>query len=111
MKTATGLRYLIINEGHGVIPKSGERVYLDYTISLIRGELLYSSKKDGEKVFSVDYSEEISGLNELVKYMKVGAEAKAVIPSYLAYGLHGDDNKIQNKATIIMDVKLKKISN
>lgn len=108
-KSATGLRYLVVKDGHGIIPKSGDKIYLDYTTSLIRGEVLYSSKTDGEKVFTIDYSDEISGLNEVVKYLKVGTEAKVVIPSYLAYGIHGDDNKILNKATIIMDIKIKKI--
>ena len=105
----TGLRYTIYKEGKGLQPLVGQIVVLDYSIQLIRGEEVYNSKKDGKKIFRLDQDEEISGLHELVKYMKVGDCAKAIIPSYLAYGLVGDEKKIPRKATLIFDLQLKEI--
>ena len=39
-------------------------------------------------------------------YMKEGDKAKLILPSHLAYGLIGDQNKIPQKATIIYDIEL-----
>jgi FKBP-type peptidyl-prolyl cis-trans isomerase len=108
-RTASGLRYFIYQKGLGKSPTSENTVVLDYEISLIRGEVIYSSKQLGEKVFVVDNSEEPSGLHEAVKMLKVGDRAKLVIPSYLAYGLLGDDDKIPMKATLFYDVYLREV--
>ena len=108
-RTKSGLRYFIYQKGLGQMPYSGGSVVIDYEISLIRGEVLYSSKELGPKVFVVDKSEEPSGLQEAIKLLKVGDKAKLVVPSYLAYGLLGDDNKIPTKATLFYDIYLKEI--
>lgn len=105
----SGLRYMIYKNGVGMTPKEGETVICDYSIQLIRGEEVYNSKRDGQKIFRVDQSDEITGLHELVKYLKVGDQVKAVIPSYLAYGLIGDEKRIPRKASLVFDIKLKEI--
>jgi len=110
-KTKSGLRYHIYKEGVGQSPVSGSTVSIEYDISLIRGEVIYSSKELGAKVFVVDKSEEPSGLHEAIKLMKVGGKAMFVIPSYLAYGLLGDENKIPKKATLFYNVYLKEVKN
>jgi len=111
IKTKSGLRYHIYKEGIGQSPISGSTVSIEYEISLIRGEVIYSSKELGLKVFVVDKSEEPSGLHEAIKYMKVGGKAMLVIPSYLAYGLLGDENKIPKKATLFYNIYLKEVKN
>ena len=108
-KTKTGLRYKIYQEGVGQVPVSGATVVIEYEVSLIRGEVVYSSKNLGPKTFVVDKSDEPSGLHEAIKLMKVGSKAMIVIPSYLAYGLLGDENKIPQKATLFYDVYLKEV--
>ncbi len=108
-RTKSGLRYHIYKKGIGKRPVSGSTVTIDYEISLIRGELVYSSDNLGSKVFVVDHSEDPSGLHEAIKLMRVGGKAMFVIPSYLAYGLLGDENKIPKKATLFYKVYLKKV--
>jgi len=108
-RTSTGLRYYVYQSGAGHQPYSGVSVVLEYEVSLIRGEVLYSSKTLGPKIFVVDKAEEPSGLQEAVKLLKVGDKAKIVVPSYLAYGLLGDDDKIPPKATLFYDVYLREI--
>ena len=56
--------------------------------------------------FVIGEGDEPSGLHEMVKLMRVGAKAKVIIPSYLAYGLVGDDNKIPPSATLFYDLYL-----
>lgn len=108
-RTKSGLRYLIYKKGVGRKIKSGDIVTIEYTINLIRGEEVYSSKSLGDKTFKVDESDEPSGLHQAIKLMKVGDRAKVVIPSYLAYGLMGDDKKIPAKATLFYDIYVKKV--
>jgi FKBP-type peptidyl-prolyl cis-trans isomerase len=108
-RTQSGLRYLIYKQGVGNGIATESVVRIEYTVSLIRGEVLYSSATDGDKVIVVDKTEEPSGLHEALHLMKVGDRAKLVIPSYLAYGLLGDEKKIPAKATLFYDVFVKEV--
>ena len=108
-KTKSGLRYIIYQEGFGKKIETGSQVILDYEISLIRGEVVYSSAVLGPKTVVVDRAEEPTGLHEALKLLKVGDRAKIIIPSYLAYGLMGDDDKIPTKATLFYDLYIKEV--
>jgi len=105
-KSKTGLRYNIYKEGIGIMPIPGSKVGIEYSIIDIKGNKLYDSETQGYKIFEIDKNEEPTGLNEALKLMKVGGRAKLIVPSYLAYGLLGDENKIGQKATLIYDVYL-----
>jgi len=109
IRTKSGLRYLIYKEGIGLRPEDGQNVVLEYTVNLIRGDVIYDSKKDGDKKFTVGQGDEPRGLQEAVKLMRVGARAKLILPSYLAYGLIGDENKVPPNATLFYDLYLKNI--
>ena len=104
-ETGTGLRYMIYQEGQGMVPEEGDKVFMNYTVSLITGDQVYSSDEDGVLKFEVGKAE-ISGLDEAVRLLQEGDKAKIVIPSYLAYGLIGDGKKINHKATLVYDVEL-----
>lgn len=105
-KTKSGLRYYIYQKGIGKTPVKGSLVGMEYTISDIKGNVLYNSKELDNKVFQVDKNEEPAGLNEFIQLIKLGAKAKVIVPSYLAYGLLGDENKIGQKVTLIYDIYL-----
>ena len=104
--TGTGLRYWIYKEGKGSCPKDSMRVEIRFKVNLINGDVVYDSKTDGMKTFMLGKAEVESGLEEGIKLMKPGSKAKLVIPSHLAFGLLGDDNKIPKRATLIYDVEL-----
>jgi FKBP-type peptidyl-prolyl cis-trans isomerase len=105
-RTKSGLRYKIYKEGIGIKPQEGQRVKLEYTLNLIRGDVVYDSKKDGPKIFVVGEGDEPTGLHEVVQLMRVGSRAKVILPSYLAYGLIGDEHKIPPSATLFYDLYL-----
>ena len=109
IRTKSGLRYRIYQDGVGLHPKDGQRVVLEYTVNLIRGNVIYDSKKDGPKVFVIGEGDEPTGLHEAVKLMRVGGRAKLILPSYLAYGLIGDENKVPPSATLFYDLYLKEV--
>jgi FKBP-type peptidyl-prolyl cis-trans isomerase len=105
-ETGTGLRYMIYEKGEGPSIVTGDVVELEYEVRLITGDRIYSSDEKGNMVFRVGKAEVISGLEQGILLLKVGDKAKFVIPSHLAYGLLGDDNKIPTKATLIYDIQV-----
>ncbi|HPB26160.1 MAG TPA: FKBP-type peptidyl-prolyl cis-trans isomerase [Bacteroidales bacterium] len=108
-KTGTGLRYQIYKKGAGAQPKDQDKVVISFVVSLINGVECYNSKNDGMKLFELGKAQVESGLEEGIKLMHAGDKAKLIIPSHLAFGFMGDDNKIPKRATLIYDVELVEI--
>ena len=106
IESGTGLRYMIYEKGNGQKSANGLIARIAYSIKLINGTLLYSSETDGEKEFLIGKDEVESGLHEGILFMRGGDKAKFILPSHLAFGLIGDQNKIPARATLIYDVEL-----
>jgi FKBP-type peptidyl-prolyl cis-trans isomerase FkpA len=110
-ETGSGLRYWIYDDVEGLKASINVVATIEYSIKLITGDMVYSSEQDGLLSFLIGKGKVISGLEEGILLMDVGDKAKFIIPSHLAYGLVGDDNRIPGKATLIYDVKLLEINN
>jgi len=108
-KTGTGLRYWIYESGNGERPVQGNIVVLEYSVRLLNGDLIYTSENLGFKEFEIGKGGVEAGLEEGILLMGKGDRAKFILPSHLAFGLTGDQNKIPPKATLIYDIKLLKI--
>ena len=106
IKTGTGLRYQLVEEGDGDLIKKGDIVTLQYELRLLSGELLYSSDNDGNKVFHVSRGGVESGLEEAVLKLRKNSEAILILPSHLAHGLIGDGNRIPPKAILVYSIKV-----
>ena len=104
--TGTGLRYQIMKQGSEKPIEKGEKVTLEYELHSIAGDLIYSSDNDGVKSFVVGEGSVESGLEEAMTYLHRGDVAKLIIPFHLAYGLHGDDNRIPEYATLVYTIKI-----
>ena len=48
----------------------------------------------------------IDALHEVAQMLRPGAKARLVIPSYLAYGVAGDGDKIQGLQPIVMEIRV-----
>ena len=107
-RTGTGLYIQILQQGSGDKFVEGDKVNIEYQTFLLSGEKIYDSKEDGIKTFTVDKSEEITGLHEAVKMLSPGATARLVIPTHLAYGVAGDGNKINGRLPIAMIIHIQK---
>lgn len=105
--TGTGLRYQILKQGSERQISKGDRVTMDYELHSIAGDLIYSSENDGVKTFVVGEGTVESGLDEAMSYLHYGDVAKLIIPFHLGYGLHGDDDKIPEYATLVYTIKIK----
>ena len=108
-KTGTGLRYLIFKKGNGSKGQRGKVAFIRFTSRLLNGDLCYSSDKDGLKEFKIGYGGVESGMEEGILLMHVGDRAKFILPSHLAFGLLGDQNKIPQHAVLVYDIELVKI--
>lgn len=104
--TGTGLRYQILKQGSEQKIEKGEVVTLEYELHSIAGDLIYSSENDGVKSFIVGEGTVESGLDEATTYLHRGDVAKLIIPFHLGYGLHGDDNRIPEYATLVYTIKI-----
>lgn len=104
--TGTGLRYQILKQGSEQKIEKGEVVTLEYELHSIAGDLIYSSENNGVKSFIVGEGTVESGLDEAMTYLHRGDVAKLIIPFHLGYGLHGDDNRIPEYATLVYTIKI-----
>jgi FKBP-type peptidyl-prolyl cis-trans isomerase len=105
-KTATGLRYQILEKSDGPKAVFGKIARIEYEIKLLAGEVIYSSAISGLKEFRIGSGGVESGLEEGILLLNLGDKARFVMPSYLAHGLSGDQDKIPPKATLIYTLKL-----
>lgn len=105
-ETGSGLRIMIYEHGTGDLAKKGQIVELDYDLSLITGDVVYSSKGNESLVFEVGHGGVETGLEEAILLMRKGDKAKLVIPSHLAHGFLGDDIKIPPRSTVIYDIEI-----
>ncbi len=108
--TESGLKYIVLKEGAGAVPKKGDMVKAHYTGWLVNGTKFDSSVDRGEPLkFQVGVGQVIKGWDEALLSMKVGEKRKLTIPGNLAYGKKGYPGVIPPDATLIFDVELLEI--
>ncbi len=110
-KTETGVYYWIYEKGHGVKVEQGNILYCEYNLKLPNGDEIYNSNTDDALILKIGKSDIPSGLEEVLLLMHQGDKAKIIVPSYLAYGLAGDNNKIPSSATLIYDISIGRVDN
>ena len=74
-----------------VFPKIEDEVTIVYDIVAMNGDTLY---KKQERKYIIDKEDFIPALQDGIKLMKKGETITFVIPSYRAFGVSGDGNKI-----------------
>lgn len=109
-QTGSGLYIEILDPGKGNLFEEGDEVTLSYKIFLLDGELVYDSEHDGLKQFKVAKSPEIEALHEAARMLRPGAAARIVIPSYLAYGVAGDGDKVNGRMPLAIILKIDEAS-
>jgi FKBP-type peptidyl-prolyl cis-trans isomerase FkpA len=91
VKTASGLYYLIKEEGKGIQPVNGDNVAMNYTGTLLDGTKFDSNEDSAFQhvqpyEFPLGKGVVIRGWDEGIALMKEGTKAILFIPSGLAYG-------------------------
>lgn len=105
--TPSGLQYVDLVEGTGVMPKTGQIVEVHYTGTLENGRKFDSSRDRNQPFeFPIGAGRVIKGWDEGLSTMKVGGQRKLIIPPELGYGSRGAGGVIPPNATLIFDVEL-----
>lgn len=121
-KTASGLQYIITEEGTGEKPAAGDTVKVNYTGALAAsGDVFDTSIKEvAEKSkiynamrpyepakFAIGVGQVIPGWDEGLLLLPKGSKAKLIIPSQLGYGERGDmRGVIPPYAPLVFDIEL-----
>ena len=108
-ETASGLRYVVMQEGTGNKPSETSNVKVHYTGTFLDGTIFDSSVQRGEPI-DFGLNQVIKGWTEGVQLMKEGAKYKFYIPYQLAYGERGYPGAIPPKSDLIFEVELIKIN-
>lgn len=109
--TASGLQYIIIEEGTGDKPTKGQKVKVHYTGKLEDGTVFDSSVKRGVPIeFTLGVGQVIKGWDEGIADMKVGEKRQLIIPPDLGYGPNGYPPVIPANSTLIFDTELVEVN-
>lgn len=108
-KSGTGLRYFIYEKGNGDSARVGQIAKVDYVVTLLSGDTVYSTHESGPQSFVIEMDNVESGLHEGIQYLKEGDKAILILPSHLAHGLLGDRNKIPPRSSIVYNLELLKV--
>ena len=105
-KTTTGVRWMYMQEGDGGdSAKVGLTAQVKYDIYLLDGTKVYTSGDTLKEVkIGEDYVE--SGLHEGLLLMRTGDKMRFILPSYLANGLTGDQDKIGPRSSVMYEIEL-----
>ena len=105
--TASGLCYVIQEEGNGVMPKKGDNVKVHYTGKLLDGTVFDSSIERGEPIqVPIGMGYVIPGWDEGIMLMSKGEKGVLYIPYYLGYGDRGAGADIPPFSNLIFEVEL-----
>jgi len=108
IQSENGFWYTYINkiEENLAMPKKGDEAVLTYNITDLNDTIIYAKEELGIKNYRVDKEDFISGLQKGIKLMKIGETITFVLPSYNAFGITGDNNKIGINQSIKSTVTL-----
>ncbi|RKN76853.1 gliding motility-associated peptidyl-prolyl isomerase GldI [Ulvibacterium marinum] len=86
--------YEALNENTPYKPQPDDLVTITYNVLSLTNDTIYSAEEIGVVEYKVDKQELFPGLRNSVKLLKEKETATFLFPSSLAYGYHGDNNKI-----------------
>jgi len=122
-KTATGLYYLITQQGTGPVPIAGDTVGVNYVGKLVNGKVFETNVKD-EAVKAKTYNamfpyqpirvqvgmtKLIPGWDQGLMMFNKGTKATLVIPSNLAYGAQGNQRVVGPYTPLVFELEVTEI--
>ncbi|AZQ44394.1 gliding motility-associated peptidyl-prolyl isomerase GldI [Nonlabens ponticola] len=111
-RSASGFYYTFIKQDSIITDRAkyGDRVTIEYNISSIDNQPIYTTSELSPLTKSLEQEYGIfKGLREGLKLMQENDEAIFYFPSYAAYGFYGDQDRIGINTPIRSRVKLLKI--
>lgn len=90
-------------------PIKGDIALFDYEIKDLAGKIIYSQTELKSQNYLVDKQDFMMGIQDGIKLMQKGEKVTFLFPSHLAFGYHGDNNKIGTNKPLICTVTLNDI--
>lgn len=106
----SGLYFIPIKEGNGQTAKPGDKVTINYSLSLLDGLELENTFKNKKPVeFQVGTNQVFQGWEEAILKMKKGGKARIIMPSKLAYGPNQMGENIKPYSPLVCEIELLEI--
>ena len=107
IRSSSGLRYVIEDEGLGSSPVQGSRVTVHYIGKKFDGTVFDSSYDRGEPLsYTHGVRQVIQGWDEGLSYIGERGKITLYVPSVLAYGAAGNGNILAPNENLIFEVEL-----
>lgn len=104
--TSSGLRYVMVKEGEGPAPRTGQMVKFHLTGSLEDGTIFDSSVEREEPIeIPLGVAPVVAGLDEGIALMRPGGMIKLIVPPELGFGEESTQGLPPN-STLIFDIEL-----
>jgi len=104
--TKSGLKYIVVKEGIGAVPDSGDIITLNYSGYFTNGKKFDSSVERGDPIsYPFKIQRMIPGWQEATAMMKKGSKYRLLVPPKLAYGKRAI-GKIPANSTLMFDVEM-----
>ncbi|QWX82488.1 gliding motility-associated peptidyl-prolyl isomerase GldI [Cellulophaga sp. HaHaR_3_176] len=107
--TGSWYYYEVKNDTATYTPKVEDVVTLTYNIMTLTNDTIYSAKEIGVQDILVNKPSLFKGLRNTFTLLKENEKATFIFPSSLAFGYHGDDNKIEPNTPIKSSIEIIKI--
>ncbi len=106
-RTGTGLYYRVLSDSAiDLQVETEDLVEYEYDISLMNGAKLYSSATDGRAELKIDKQDAVIGLHESLKKLGLGDKGLFILPSHLAYGVAGDQDRVPPLTPLVYELKV-----
>lgn len=102
----SGLYYIETKKGTGPLPKTGDVMKVNMTISMIESMPLFSTI--GREPMEIEFGQpfDTPGFDEALGYMSKGTMAKLIVPSHIAFDSVGRGGMIPPYSTMIYEVEV-----
>ena len=108
--TESGLFIIKDKSGKGKMPKDGDFISFDFSVSVLNGATLYDSEK-ANRPAEIEKGKpfDTEGFTEALNGMRIGDEVTIIVPSDLAFGAQGRQGMIGPYTTILYTAKLNSV--
>ncbi len=72
----------------------------------LNDQVIYSFEENGIQNMILGKTEEIRGIETAIRTMGKGEKSILLLPSFMAYGLYGDENKIGAHQPILVEIEI-----